>query len=321
LTPSFFPIINTILLAESHVYTTWEDYKDENGEFESMLPNYPKNYVRFIYCINYGEKTRGQRTLKNKGGTPQFWRIFYSTLYWVESNKEFELTKDFNEKLKILHEMKKRGIWLVDASISGLYIPGGSKPNPTKIREALCYSWNYYVKDVIEHSNPERLIVIGKTVWNAILPLLPSNIRLKSDWVYQPNARLLGDGHKRNYQKIYQLCNPNKAKAKDLPSIRQINTQRLKIQNKMESAGEKPKAVYKFYRLCFLAEEIEPLDLNESFRVICPEGIFQMTKEEFYREFSNVVKSRSYRDGGKYHYPKPPNRAFQFLIKVKKDIN
>lgn len=75
-----------------------------------------------------------------------------------------------------------------------------------------------------------------------------------------------------------------------------------------------PPATYHFSRLCFRREVIEPLGQNDPFRVVTPGGTFQMTKSEFYREFKNVVASKSYSEGGIYHYPKLPAKAEQFRI-------
>ena len=70
---------------------------------------------------------------------------------------------------------------------------------------------------------------------------------------------------------------------------------------------------YHFHRLGFRAEIIERLSPEDSFRIETPEGIFQMTKADFYREFSNVVKSISYSEVGQYHYPKTRQKALKFL--------
>ena len=75
-----------------------------------------------------------------------------------------------------------------------------------------------------------------------------------------------------------------------------------------------PSATYQFSRLCFRKHEIESLGPNESFRVVTPVGTFQMTKSEFYREFRNVVSSKSYSRDGIYHYPKLPARAERFRV-------
>ncbi len=70
---------------------------------------------------------------------------------------------------------------------------------------------------------------------------------------------------------------------------------------------------YKATRLLFRAEVIESLADNDFFSVHTPEGTFSMTKADFYRVFSNVVKTKSYWEKGVYHYPTTPKKALQFL--------
>ncbi len=71
---------------------------------------------------------------------------------------------------------------------------------------------------------------------------------------------------------------------------------------------------YKCSRLCFKADVIEPLKKDDSFLVHTPNGIFMFTKADFCRVFSNVVESKSYKEGRLYCYKYPPVRAMQFLI-------
>ena len=70
---------------------------------------------------------------------------------------------------------------------------------------------------------------------------------------------------------------------------------------------------YEFHRLGFKAEVIEPLGKQDKFRIVTPEGTFEMTKGEFYRDFANVVRSMSYRERGLYHYPTTPGKALKYL--------
>lgn len=70
---------------------------------------------------------------------------------------------------------------------------------------------------------------------------------------------------------------------------------------------------YEFSRLGFKADVIEPLGKKDRFRIITPEGTFEMTKADFYRDFANVVSSASYRDRGLYHYPRTPKKALRYL--------
>lgn len=75
-----------------------------------------------------------------------------------------------------------------------------------------------------------------------------------------------------------------------------------------------PRTTYRYTRLCFIREKIDPLGPEDSFRIICDDGIFQMTKNEFYEVFNNVIATRSYKANGLYHSPSPPRKAKQFKI-------
>jgi hypothetical protein len=73
-------------------------------------------------------------------------------------------------------------------------------------------------------------------------------------------------------------------------------------------------ATYRYSRLCFKADVIEPLRDNQSFRVVTPVGTFQMTKAEFRRDFSRVVKTMSYRERRIYHYSQVPVAAEAYRV-------
>jgi hypothetical protein len=75
-----------------------------------------------------------------------------------------------------------------------------------------------------------------------------------------------------------------------------------------------PIATYKFSRLCFKRDVIEALAPRDSFRVETPIGAFQMTQADFHRVFPNVTQSRSYLEGGLYHYRTLPSQAEQFRV-------
>ena len=53
---------------------------------------------------------------------------------------------------------------------------------------------------------------------------------------------------------------------------------------------------------------------DESFRVITPMGVFEMTKGELYRTFPGVPRSDSYLVHGRYNYSRLPAAAAQFLV-------
>lgn len=73
-------------------------------------------------------------------------------------------------------------------------------------------------------------------------------------------------------------------------------------------------AEYMAGRLTFKRDVIEPLKEFDVFRVVTPHGTFQMTKADVYAAFPAVVRSRSYRDAGIYHYPRLPEAAKAFRV-------
>lgn len=79
-------------------------------------------------------------------------------------------------------------------------------------------------------------------------------------------------------------------------------------------------AQYSYHRLCFKADVIEPLGMDDRFCIVTNHGTFAMTKGEFYETFPKVLESKSYRQDRIYHYPKPPQRALRFKINFEKAV-
>jgi hypothetical protein len=72
---------------------------------------------------------------------------------------------------------------------------------------------------------------------------------------------------------------------------------------------------YRYSRLCFKADIIEPLAMDDTFEVITErDGTFRMTKGDFYREFPRVQETSSYRKNGVYHYAVVPRRALRYRV-------
>ena len=78
------------------------------------------------------------------------------------------------------------------------------------------------------------------------------------------------------------------------------------------SAQRDVAAEYFCARLTFRRDVIEALEPDDAFRVVTPRGTFEMSRAEFEDVFPNVVESRSYRDGGVYHYPTLPEKVQRF---------
>ena len=196
-----------VLLAESHVHTSDNDRRSCMREM-SALPDYPRNYVRFVYCLAYGESCLLEG--RKPGGTPQFWKLFHScqNCAWdSEGNADFspilkggtpDCEQRIQNKIRLLQTLQKRGIWLVDASIMALY--RGGKKHP--IGDAVPMSWEKYTRKIVADAKPAHVIVVGKGVANSLKGLLPENHTV----VCQPNAHLTSEEQRDNFHKVYNLC-------------------------------------------------------------------------------------------------------------------
>jgi len=208
--------INVILLAESHVYTDEQDYKIKCRRtfINKIIPNYPLHFVRFVYCLGYGENGLLERKVKdNIMGTWQFWKIFSSCVAENEHNLGFEkvlktktplLLRRLSNKVNILKKMKEKGIWLLDASIVGLY-RSGIKNYKKIVKRIIEICWKNHLLNIINESQPKHIIVIGKEVEN----ILGSELRktkIPFTTVLQPQARGNSQEQLERYKKYQRIC-------------------------------------------------------------------------------------------------------------------
>jgi hypothetical protein len=209
------PIVKTILLAESHVYTTDEDLSNSlsypsREEFKDL----PTEFLRLVYCLGYGEQKYLAPGIGDRKGTPQFWKIFAACaadtpdLIDHEQNKILKgpcpsfIERSLN-KVKLLKILANKGIWLLDSSIVGLY-QSGIKP-PFYIRnEIISICWDNYISEIIKSTNPTFIIVIGREVASFLKSKL-ENIQIRYEVIYQPNAILAKS--KRDFKKEYFILN------------------------------------------------------------------------------------------------------------------
>jgi len=191
--------IKTVLLAESHVFTSNEDrIKTYKAGFQNSnkLTNYPAEYCRFVYCIGYGERSLYDASdqIENNLGTPQYWKLLNEA-----AENKFKVTRAKSaseriaQKLELLHYLKENGIWLLDSSIIGIYLVG-KKPNPEDYRSILDTSLTNYGVPILKSVNPANIIVIGKSVYNTVEQAISKHLpNSKKAWIHQPNARVTND--------------------------------------------------------------------------------------------------------------------------------
>jgi len=204
--------VKVMLLAESHVFTKDSEH-DSNMRYDEFvdLEECPTGYVKLVYCIGYGEKDMVKIPVNR--GTPQFWKIFVSCL---NQNVDLEgkkillsQTQDFHQrihnKISVLEQLKKKGIWLVDASIVALY-NDTRKPDSEMMEKIIRISWRHYVSKVIQDVNPDKIIVIGKGVHKSLeRELNQTNIPIHVQ--SQPQGIRTKVGITDTFEKYYELCN------------------------------------------------------------------------------------------------------------------
>jgi len=201
-------VVNIILLAESHVFTTLEDM---DISFETPLQGYPTQYAKFVYCLAYGERTlTADPRHPPRDGTPQFWKIFYSCANNVDNLHDFSpmLSKTpfeqrLQNKISLLTDLKRMGVWLLDTSIAALY-HGGKKP--AKLSEALECSWKSYTLNVVRTSKPKHVICVGKEVGRIASGDLRRDMPNSFTVLPQPNARLSTERHMDAFRTYYRVC-------------------------------------------------------------------------------------------------------------------
>lgn len=207
---------NVVLLAESHVYTDKRDYELKCDRFilHKIIRNYPLGFVRFVYCLGYGEDkllTRRRMDRKNSG-TPQYWKIFSSCVaeneddlgfYKVLKTKTRSFILRLHNKVNVLRKMKEKGVWLLDASIVGLY--GGGEKNHTITGTVIEICWKNHIADTILEASPKHIIVIGKGVGHVLHSKLRKLI-IPFTVIPQPQARGPSEWQLENYKKYQRIC-------------------------------------------------------------------------------------------------------------------
>jgi hypothetical protein len=165
-----------LLLAESHVYTSQHDFNVScnSAILDEFIKGSPLDFIRLIYCLGYGEPKLLTQDIPDNAGTTQFWEIFSSCIARNENDLGLYRTlkgcnsfySRLRNKVGILSELKRRGIWLIDASIVGIY-KGALIDN--KIKERVFFdSWDHYITSVVTEAHPKHIIVIGKGVGDTL---------------------------------------------------------------------------------------------------------------------------------------------------------
>jgi len=197
--------VRVVLLAESHVYTRPEDFVHS-----WQIPNaiHRGKFVRFVYCLGYGESSLVSSVPRNPG-TWQFWKIFFSCIHRVASNEDFRpilrwtpTEKRISNKISLLTDLKEAGVWLMDASMVGV----NRLKSLTLRRQILQQCWNYTYSTIHElNPKPDYIIIIGCFVKSALKKEIDS-LGIKYVSLPQPQARLPAPGYRQFDEVYYRIC-------------------------------------------------------------------------------------------------------------------
>jgi hypothetical protein len=212
--------VKVVLLAESHIFTEEDEFKCKLNRSNLNLDGYPKNYVRFVYCLAYGENKllEDEGCINGNNGSWQFWKDLYSCIHKIEANDDFgpvlkggtpNFSRRIENKVILLQTLKKCGVWLVDASIIGLYKSNvyGTSEYQRRKREVIAHCWNNHTKHVLKKANSDFIICIGKGVGGLLgqhLNEKPSNGRYEI--LPQPQGRRNPTAIENAFQKYYNIC-------------------------------------------------------------------------------------------------------------------
>ncbi len=205
--------VNVILLAESHVFTREEELRIALSYETLALTGLPSQFVRFVYCLGYGERLLVSKMLKSNFGTPQFWKIFHNCCYdpssslasgILVSRSKFE--DRLPTKIDLLKNLQSRGIWLVDASVTALYNRRGNRPKQDAVAQVLTSCWDLYIRQVMKEASPKHIIVIGKGVGGILEARLRADFPSRYTVLPQPQARLSANELRLIAFRYFSIC-------------------------------------------------------------------------------------------------------------------
>lgn len=226
----------------------------------------PREFVALVYCLSYGENKSFQSDgddvidKTNNKGTPQFWTLLAACARGVDyvaktatTTKKMKVFSSpfaadllkggglpvkerLHAKLKVLEDLRSRGVWLLDASIFGWYISQPQEysrstvtgevhrkqknrpPKELKI-PSLVLSWELFtkhlIKEVADEGHLQLLIPIGMEVESAITRKRMEDVvvggtrsptAVVSDTFPAPNAWIPG-GYSPFHAKLAALVN------------------------------------------------------------------------------------------------------------------
>jgi len=201
--------VRLLILSESHVWT-------REAEIAARVPlavfghaAAPAAFARLVYCLGYGERDLVQGRAHPNWGSPQFWKLLAAGLdpalgARVVERTEPDLLRRIAAKLRVLEELKARGVWLLDACPVALYAASQPKPRMALLAQAMELAWPTYTREAIRAAVPRAVMIVGKMVHDGIggriRAMLGPNVPVQ--WMYQPQARRPAAEHQAGIDRL-----------------------------------------------------------------------------------------------------------------------
>jgi len=201
--------VRVLLLAESHVMTTWQEFTARVPLARFGHPQAPPEFVRLVYCLGYGERNAVQGGASKNIGTPQFWKILAACVGDLDGGSvlrrgESDWVRRVARKIALLERLKRRGVWLLDASPVALYWGSRKKPARKLLEAALVAGWEEHSRAVVRELSPRAVVFIGKTVFDVlgerVREVLPASTPI--EWIYQPQAQVPTIDHQADLARL-----------------------------------------------------------------------------------------------------------------------
>ncbi|MFA5810098.1 MAG: hypothetical protein WC935_07175 [Thermoleophilia bacterium] len=189
--------VRLILLAESHIFTAGKEAERVVRTNPAIPADVPTGFARLVYCLGYGENELLDEPIAapRNGACPEFWKIFNAcTAAGADPASDGRVlrsrtrqTARLRAKVGILRELQATGVWLLDASLTAVYSPGGGRLSDGLIKTAIELSWRHHVRAFVQNASPEGVLVIGHGVWNIVSPWL-RDLGIPVGATFQPGA-------------------------------------------------------------------------------------------------------------------------------------
>lgn len=189
--------VRVVLVAESHVGEQPGDLRVRVRRPVGIRKSLPEQYVRLVYCLGYGLDSLCKpcsRPPKPNSGTKQFWDLLGAVAKCDIHAEQPQRSKGARDEerlawnLDVLNTLKRKRVWLVDASIAALYYPGKKRVKAS--HKTIHESFRRFVWPMVKGDRPEQVWIIGRGVGKALegLRLQGMPHKITKDWIIsQPN--------------------------------------------------------------------------------------------------------------------------------------